>query len=341
MKYYPGDLYVTWKQKGAQERAEHVGQIVETGAESARPDVRVVATPQGRFYLAAGKPGEITEFEETVVPELARALEGAGVATNVYIEFGMKSPSGKKNATGGHVRVDHPRTPYHAISIGNEMRGSLTNALHETVHAIRQERGWDYGRETRIRMLEERNEIETCLETLAITPPAEMRRVLDAVRGGDIADVGYYGIFGPDGAADAMEYDRVLLTGAVDRMISIEEAHAKAKDRDFYDRTNIAKLPVFNYYPHRYLTPKTLTESSARRARRVVTVRASTRPRSARIAKGAGERLYEAMIGRKVVRIRAVQGKGVTKADITRYLSMRLGAKAVWECRDCRKVKVA
>lgn len=334
MAYYHGEPHVRWSQKGAQERAAAVGEMIARGATASdRPDIRVHPGASGTIFLAANKKDPFVEFEENVLPGVRAALDGSGIATDIYLEFGVTAIANNPRVLGNHVKVHHPEKPYHAVAVNAQFRYSLLNALHEIVHTIREERGWKHPSTWH-------DEFETDLMTVAIMAPDRMRELLANLAAYIPDEAGAYLPF--DSPAEAIRFDRVLLTGSVDRALSVDEAYARVRDREVAGQTNLYKTVVFRGGRATYmLEAKRADEASARRSRRVVTVRLSSRPRSARLANGAGFRLFHALLGGREVVVHVTQHAGVTKAEVVAYLTRRLGATAVWECRNCKKVRVA
>lgn len=358
VNHYLGDYHLTFTHnKGATDRSKAVGNVINDKADKLDRNATYVSAhdgPEGKVYLGTGDLAAMAAFEVTRLPGVKKVLDENGIEKDLYLEFGMQSPKGQKNTGGFHYTIhggEHmdPFTPYHVVGL-KKTRTAPYISLHEIVHAARGERGWS---KIGNKFTRATDEVETSLETLAIMDPPTLDQLIRDIENGDRGASGYYFIF-TDPAA-AILYDRVLMTGDVNTSLSIEEAHKRTQDPAVKKEANVA------FYRHweramGMVPPTRLPDNSARRARlhrsrasgravpqqRVVAVRVSSRPsRSKRLAQGAGERLYEALVGRKVVRIHATQGNGVTKADIARYLSSRLGAKAVWECQGCRKVRVA
>lgn len=313
------------------------------------PNVRVHEGDDATIYLGAASAAALDRFEEVRLPGVEKVLDNAGVEQDLYIEMGVTRLVAKPYVTGAYVHVDQSESPYHALLLAKNTHTNYT-AIHELVHAIRKERGWSLlGCHVGGVGVCLDEEIMTELETVGVVSAQTLRETIGQIEHGDFRTAGYYAAFADP--VGAMLYDRILMTGHIDRAYEIDHAHFKAET--VKDESNIAKIARWNGSPFSRLNAKTLPSGAMRREcrypprrprpqRRVVTVRVSARPpRSKRLAPGAGERLFHALIGGKDVTIHATQGKGVTKADIARYLSMRLGARAVWECRGCKKVKIA
>jgi hypothetical protein len=346
---YLGEHHIVFTHnKGATNRSKTIGATINHLRDVPDPGAPFTAV-HGGVYLGSDSKASVAAFEEKVLPGVRDVLDDAGVDNDLYIEFGMKNPRNVKGVGGFHYMVDkHPsvpdHVPYHLVALSKDRTDGYTT-LHELMHSVREERGW-----TKPRSLTAYDEIETSLEALAVVDPPTLDELIRKIENGDRGASGYYYFF-TDPAA-AILYDRVLLTGDVNTSLSVDEAHARVTDRETERATTLYEYAAWSQGRYPAVVPKTLPDSSRRRARlrgsrrtapsprRVVRVTVSARVSSRRRAPGAGERLFQALIGRKTIAVHATQGKGVTKADILGYMSKRLGATAVWECRGCRKVRV-
>jgi hypothetical protein len=343
IKQYATDPHLTFTHnKGATARSRSVGQVINHLAATPDPDATFVAIHDGPgdgdIYLGTDTQGSLTKFEEERLPGVRKVLGAAGVERDLYLEFGMQSPTGNKKTGGFYSDVAAVRglKPHHAVGLGKDHANGYT-ALHELVHAIRHERGWA----RTIRRMNPYEEVDTCLETIGVMEPQTLDEMIRDFEGGQRGAVGYYQIF--TDPVGAILYDRVLMTGSVGRALTIDEAHERAQDRGIRSKSNIREWPSYAATRYGKVAPKVLPAGAARRARpqRVVAIRVSTRPRSVRLAKGAGLRLFHALLHGKEVVVHVTTAQGVTKAEVLAYITRRLGADRVWECRGCRKVRVA
>jgi hypothetical protein len=340
----------------ATKRALAVGTAIERNEPTGTRLVRFVpdfTTGRGVFVGGASQTA-IGRFEEEVLPGVRDLINDAALEEPLYVDIGQKVVDvGTKclfgNDPGGcYWHVDWAKTPYHHVALPAK-KATPHAAQHETVHAIREDRGaakeWD---------LYEIEEVETVLATVATMPPDTFGELVMAAQAARTRDqrgkiLGYYGAFrDPVGA---MLYDRVLMTGALEKSIPFDRAHARSIDDEIQKRSNIRSLWLFYVTGGaRSLDTKTLADGSLRlaklaRSRRaaapVYTVRVSATRRSKRLAPGAAERLFYAFINGRELPIRVTQAAGVARSAVIEYLSKRLGAAGLWECRGCRRVKVA
>ena len=279
-----------------------------------RPDIAFVDDARaGSFIVGASDPAMVDAFRSQGLPVIADAFESGEIGDRIYVDFGTPDLD---DDDGGFNSFLDTKTPLHHMGVSKDHIHDVWPLVHEMVHYTNRKRhgpdglgrGW-------------KGEALVDLETLARVPRAEIDRYERFYRENGHVD-GYYQFF--EDPIRAIHHDRVLLTGSLDAKLKGDAAHARALA--VFDQSEIARIATLPPKSGRG-TPRSMRVTLSRRA--------------IRAPRGATTRTFIVRSGRKTVTVTAIQRKGVAKADMIGYLTRRLGAKAVWECRGCRKVRVA
>lgn len=367
MTDYCGKNHIVFgNDKAATTRAREAGRSIvdveKPAIKTVRSHIDIKGQSVKKVVTGAASTVALNRFDEEVLPGVMDLVHDADMKQPLYIDIGQKKVDVdierrcvfESDIGGCYWHIDWADRPYHQISLPAK-KYKDDALLHEMIHAIRDERG-AYKPEVDPNNPKYIEEVETILATVATMPPDVFDRLVREAEGARTKKqremrLGYYGAF--TDPVGAMLYDRVLMTGSLEKSIPFAQAHARSIDDDIREQSNISRLWFyFKLWGVRQIDAKTLPDGSARlarlrRSRRtttgpVYTVRVSTRPsRSKRLAKGAGHRLFYALLWGREVPVQVTQEPSVPKAAVLAYLSKRLGARAVWECQGCTRRRVA
>lgn len=302
---------------------ENDGAVVQKQVAVAGTTVTVTAETQQ----------ELDEQIGYVVRHLDESFSSGEVPENLHIDLGVELPSMGDEKAGGQSRTINGE-PHLLIAPGDAPPWFYRHLItHELVHAQREKEGRGYENNHAV------EEIETELEALARTPYPVLKEIIDhhdQIPGR--TSYGYWkwyaAVFETDAIA-TMVNDRKILTGSLQRHLTGPDVARRV--RQLYHMTGLGQMTsVMDFYdslPHDF----PIRTSPRRRPRLTATVSR----RATKMKRGQVRRTFIVRVKKGDRTVTVDAGREIPVAAIAKSLRTGLGASAVWECRNCKMVRVA
>lgn len=285
------------------------------GEDMPRPDIARVKTKAGNGVLVgSAERGAAQRFAKVQIPNLANAFTNEEQnRMEVYYEYPDRSLAQNELGMCYYLQSPADRRKYSVISVQKKQVDDEATVVHETLHSLREQKG------QRLRDTDE-DEAEVELETLARVS----YRGLMAMK----HNLGYYAYL--DNGWQALQQDRVTLTGSLRRSLQGDAARAAVKRK--FHQTNMSTLKIAG-------SPRRVPQS--KRAGCSCASKRAT-PKQHRAPEWL-DRFFEIdMPGAATVQVHLNQVKNQPLKEIVRDLRKRFGPKAkIFEYRDGKRFKVA
>lgn len=293
------------------------------GEDMPRPDIQRVQTRAGNGVLVgSAERGAGARFAKSQIPKLANAFTNEEQnRLEVYYEYPDRSLAQNELGMCYYLQSPADRKRYSVITIQKKQVDDEATVVHETLHSLREQKGQRVA-DT------DADEAEVELETLARVSYAGLMDMK--------SNLGYYAYL-PNGW-QALQQDRVLLTGSLKR--SLQGDAARAAVRAKFKQTNMSKLKIAGS-PRR--VPQTKRAAVAKSGR-------TTAAPSKRAAKSKQyyapewlDRFFDIDLpGKARVQVHLNQSENQSDREIVRDLEKRFGKSArIYEYVDGKRRRVA
>jgi hypothetical protein len=275
------------------------------GEDMPRHDVKRVPTRSGNSVLVgSSSSGAAERFKRSQIPNLQRAFtDDEQRRLEVYYEYPDTRMAKHDLGECFYLKSPTDNTRYSVINIAPTQLDDEATVVHETLHSLREQRG------PRIRDVDS-DEAEVELETLARVSYDGLMKMQK--------NLGYYAFL--DNGWQALQEDRVLLTGGLKK--SLQGEAARKRVRAVFAKTNMSKLKIGS-------------SGSKRSSGRCSCKKAPSVPEWL-------DRFFEVDLpGRPSVQVHLNQKQNKPLRSIVSSLRKKFGTFRLYEWRDGKKVRVA